>query len=60
MTWSGGPLPDQRLEDIACEMFALQFPMSAWGDPVFQLERNTYRRLALRLQAKYAAIQEKP
>ncbi len=49
--WTTGPLP-HALEQIALRIFAREFPMAAWGDPVFSVERNDCRRFALQLRVE--------
>jgi hypothetical protein len=53
MTWQTGPLPDPRLEDIALTLFATFYPKHEWVNRDFRLERDTCRRLAIRLRADY-------
>lgn len=55
--WPGhGPFQDQRLEQIALQMFAVIFPMAEWGNPGFRVERNTCRRLALQLHVDFLRL----
>ena len=49
--WISGRLPSQEMEYLACHLFAAHYPLSAWADPVFSTERNTYRRLAMHARA---------
>jgi hypothetical protein len=53
MTWQTGPLPDPRLEAIALTLFATFYPKHEWVNPVFLAEKNTCRRLAIRLRVEY-------
>lgn len=52
--WRSGPLPDQRLEQIAQKIFMRQFPSAAWGDPVFTIERDDARGFAIQLAIDFA------
>lgn len=52
LAWKRGPLPSQELENIAADLFALQFPRHFWAEQSFTVERNTYRRAAIALRLK--------
>jgi hypothetical protein len=56
MTWQTGPLPDPRLEAIALTLFATFYPKHEWVNPVFLAEKNTCRRLAIRLRVDYLEL----
>lgn len=55
MDWTTGPLP-ASLERLALKIFARQYPMAAWGDPSFSLERNDARRFTLQLLCEFAQL----
>jgi len=54
MGWTTGPLPE-ALEQMALKVFCRQYPMAAWGDPVFREQRNDCRRFALQMRAAVMA-----
>ena len=54
MGWTTGPLPE-ALEQMALKVFCLQYPMAAWGDPVFREQRNDCRRFVLQMRAAVMA-----
>lgn len=51
--WTSGPLPNQQLEQAACELFADEHPMGLWSEPGYSDERNKARRQILRAYARF-------
>jgi len=54
MGWTTGPLPE-ALEQMALKVFCRQYPMAAWGHPVFREQRNDCRRFVLQMRAAVMA-----
>jgi len=52
--WTTGPLPE-ALEQMALQVFCRQYPMAAWGHPVFREQRNDARRFVLQMRAAVMA-----
>jgi hypothetical protein len=56
MTWQAGELPDPRLEEIARTLFSSFHPRAEWGNPIWTVEKNTCRRLAIQLRVDYLEL----
>lgn len=53
LAWRTGPLPDQRLEQLALRVFERQYPSREYGNPDFSAERNDARRFVLSMRIEF-------
>lgn len=51
--WTEGPLPNQAMEQAACELFADSHPMGLWSEPGYKAERDQARKQIIRAYVRF-------